>query len=165
MTLSKRDHWACNCRSVKGNLYSPSDADGSWRGSQYYAQTCSQILKYCCSDKSWGQPGKPIRFQTYFMSNLVLDEFNNADGFWRRFQDHAYRLTSSIICDKSWGQPGKHVTLSDTFHVQPCPRRSQTFTVLRTLLLRQELGATRKAHYAFRHMSCPTLSMMSQTDE
>ena len=114
MTLCERDHWTCNCRSVEGNLYSPSDADGSWQGSQYYAQTCSQSLEYCCSDKSWGQPGK-------------------------------------------------HVTLSDTFHVQPCPRRSQTFTVLQTLLLRQELGATRKASYAFRHMSCPTLSMTSLT--
>ena len=62
-----------------------------------------------------GNPESTLRFQTHVMSNLVHDELNDADGFWRRSQDHAFRLTPSIIRNKSWGQPGKHICFQTRF--------------------------------------------------
>ena len=77
-------------------------------------------------DKSWGQPGKHVSFQTHFMSNLVNDEFNML-----------------LVLDED--PKIIHIQINFEHH------------------LWQELGATRKASYAFRHMSCPTLSMTNLT--
>ncbi len=38
-----------------------------------------QEMSIIC-DKSWGQPGKHVSFQTHFMSDLVDEEFNKDVG-------------------------------------------------------------------------------------